>query len=154
MFAIIELYAKVIHIHLVLRKIFITLFWNDKQSFYIYHFHIIFLPVLFCAFQISIHCFIIHVEFQYNHVLTLSGFLSGGVWGAVGDLPPPLSILRILFYMNSSLYKSFNGTINDNMKFTIFYTTIFLGFLVQMPTIVSNSSSDSYCGALIAIFIK
>ena len=60
---------KVIHVHLVLRKMFITLVWNDQQSFHLYHFHIIILPVLFCVCQISIHCFII--ELQYNHVLTL-----------------------------------------------------------------------------------
>ena len=41
---------KVIHIHFNLRKILITLVWNDQ-----------------C--QISIHFFII--ELQYNHVLTL-----------------------------------------------------------------------------------
>ena len=34
---------KVINVHFDLRKIFITLVWNDQQSFYQYHFHIIFL---------------------------------------------------------------------------------------------------------------
>ena len=29
---------KVIHIHLVLRKMFITIVWNDQQSFYLYHY--------------------------------------------------------------------------------------------------------------------
>ena len=63
-----------IHVHHDLRKMFITLVWNDQQSlalalFYLHHFHIIVLPVLFCVCQISIHCFIF--ELQYNHVLTL-----------------------------------------------------------------------------------
>ena len=53
---------KVIYVHHDL--IFITLVWNDQQSFYLYHFHIIILSILFC--QISIHCFII--ELQYNHI--------------------------------------------------------------------------------------
>ena len=52
------------HIHHDLRKMFITLVWNDKQSFHLHHFHIIVLPVLFYVCQISTHCFII--ELQYN----------------------------------------------------------------------------------------
>ena len=60
---------KVIHIHHDLRKMFITLVWNDKQSFHLHHFHIIVLPILFCVCQISIHYFII--ELEYNYVLTL-----------------------------------------------------------------------------------
>ena len=52
--------VKVIHVHLVLRK---TLVWKDQQSFYLI------LPIFICVCQISIHCFII--ELQYNHVLTL-----------------------------------------------------------------------------------
>ena len=32
-----------------LRKMFITLVWNDKQTFHLHHFHIIVLPVLFCV---------------------------------------------------------------------------------------------------------
>ena len=59
---------KVIHVHHDLRKMFITVVWNVQQSFYLHHFHIIVLPVL-CVCQISIHYFII--ELQYNHVLTL-----------------------------------------------------------------------------------
>ena len=55
--------------HHDLRKMFIAFVWNDQQSFYLHHFHIIILPVLFCVCQISIHCLII--ELQYNHVLTL-----------------------------------------------------------------------------------
>ena len=56
---------KVIDVHDDLRKMFITLVWNDQQSFYLHHFHITILPVIFCICQISIHFFII------NHVLTL-----------------------------------------------------------------------------------
>ena len=55
--------------HYDLRKMFITLVWNVQQSLYRHYFHTIVLPVLFCVCQISIHCFII--ELQYNHVLTL-----------------------------------------------------------------------------------
>ena len=55
---------KVIYVHHDLRKMFITLVWNDQQSFYLYHFYIIILPFFFC--QISIHSFII--ELQYNHI--------------------------------------------------------------------------------------
>ena len=58
-----------IHVHHNLKKMFIILVWNDQQSFYKHHFHIIILPILFCVCQISIHCFII--ELHYNHVLTL-----------------------------------------------------------------------------------
>ena len=43
---------------------FMTLVWNDQQTFYLHHFDIIILPVLFRVCQISIHCFII--ELQYN----------------------------------------------------------------------------------------
>ena len=60
---------KVIHIHLNLRKKFITLVWNDQQPFFLDHFHVIILPIIFSVYQISLHCFII--ELQYNHVLTL-----------------------------------------------------------------------------------
>ena len=59
---------KIIHVHHDLRKMFI-LDWNDQQSFYLHHFHIIILSILFCVCQISIHCFII--ELQYNHVLII-----------------------------------------------------------------------------------
>ena len=38
---------KVIHVHFVIRNMFITLVWKDQQSFYLYHFHIIILYVLF-----------------------------------------------------------------------------------------------------------
>ena len=55
-----------IHVHHDLKKMFITLVWNDQHSFYKHHFHII---ILFCVCQISIHCFII--ELQCNHELTL-----------------------------------------------------------------------------------
>ena len=58
---------KVIYVHHDFRKMFITLVWNDPQSFY--YFHIIILPVLFCEYQISIHYFIIGL--QHYHVLTL-----------------------------------------------------------------------------------
>ena len=44
---LVVLLLKVIHMHLVRRKMFITSVWNDQQSFYLYHFHIIILPVLF-----------------------------------------------------------------------------------------------------------
>ena len=54
-----------IHVHLDLRKMFTTLVWNDQHSFYLHYFHII----IFCVCQISIHCFII--EIQYNHVSIL-----------------------------------------------------------------------------------
>ena len=40
---------------------------EGQQSFYLHH--LIILPVLFCVCQISIHCFI--VKLQYNHVLIL-----------------------------------------------------------------------------------
>ena len=63
--------VKVIHIHLVLRKMFITLVWNDQQSFYLYHFHTIILPVLFRVCQISIHCFIIELQYSIN-LMTLN----------------------------------------------------------------------------------
>ena len=39
---------KVIHFHFDLSKMFITLVWNDQQSFYLHHFHIIIIPILFC----------------------------------------------------------------------------------------------------------
>ena len=39
---------QVIHIHLVIRKMFIALVQNDQQSFYLHYFHIIILPVHFC----------------------------------------------------------------------------------------------------------
>ena len=61
-----ECILKVIHVHLDLA---ITLVWNDQQSFYLYDFHILILPILFCVCQISIHCFII--ELQYNNVSIL-----------------------------------------------------------------------------------
>ena len=49
---------------------FITLVWNDQQSFNLHNIRIIILPILFFSVcQISIHCFVI--ELQYNHVLTL-----------------------------------------------------------------------------------
>ena len=38
---------KVIHVHHDIRRMFITLVWNDQKSFYLCHFHIIILPVLF-----------------------------------------------------------------------------------------------------------
>ena len=44
-------------------------FWNDQQSFYPHHFHTIILLVLFSVCQISIHCFII--KLQYN-LMTLN----------------------------------------------------------------------------------
>ena len=46
--------VKVIHIHHDLRNMFITLVWNDQQSFYLHNFCIIILPVLFGVCQISI----------------------------------------------------------------------------------------------------
>ena len=61
----ISISKKVIHIHFDL----IILVWKDQQSFYLHHFHIIILLVLFSVYHISIHCFVIEV--QYNHVLTL-----------------------------------------------------------------------------------
>ena len=61
-------YVKVIHVHHDLTQMFITLVWNDQQPFSC-TIIIIILPILFCVYQISIHCFII--ELQYNHVLTL-----------------------------------------------------------------------------------
>ena len=46
------------------QKMFINLVWNDQQSFlYNYPSH------SFCVCEISIHCFII--ELQYNHILIL-----------------------------------------------------------------------------------
>ena len=60
---------KVIHVHLVLRKMFIPLVWNDPT---------IFLSTLFSYNSVSFlvhvkfqfnHCFVI--ELQYNHILTL-----------------------------------------------------------------------------------
>ena len=60
---------KVIHVHRDLRKMLIILVWQNQEPFYLHHFHIIILSVLFCVYQISIHYFII--ELQYNHVLTL-----------------------------------------------------------------------------------
>ena len=47
-------------------KMFIPLVWKDWQS-YLYHFHIIILPILFYVCQNSIHCFIL--KLQYNHAL-------------------------------------------------------------------------------------
>ena len=56
-----ELHKKLKDIHFDLRKLPITLVWNDLQSFYIHHLHIhvhvIILHVLFCVCKISIHCF-------------------------------------------------------------------------------------------------
>ena len=49
-----------IHIHLDI---------SDQQYFYLYHFHIIIIPIRLYTSQISIHSFII--ELQYNHVLIL-----------------------------------------------------------------------------------
>ena len=44
--------VKIIHVHLVLRKTFITLVWKDQQSFYLYHFHInIFFMYMYVKFQ-------------------------------------------------------------------------------------------------------
>ena len=36
--------VKVIHVHLHLRKIFLTLIWNDQQSLHLHLFHIVILP--------------------------------------------------------------------------------------------------------------
>ena len=36
-----------IHIHLYLRKMLLTLVWNDQQCFYRHHYHINILPILF-----------------------------------------------------------------------------------------------------------
>ena len=47
----------------------LTLFWIVQQSFYLHHFHIIILTVLYCVCEISIHCFI--NELQYNHDIKL-----------------------------------------------------------------------------------
>ena len=47
---------------------FRTLVCNDQKSFFLHYFQIVILHVLFCVCEISIHCFII--ELQYNHVLT------------------------------------------------------------------------------------
>ena len=60
---------KGIYVHLVLRKIFVALVWKEQQSLFLHHFHIIILPILFRVRQISIHVFII--ELQYNHVFYL-----------------------------------------------------------------------------------
>ena len=57
---------KVIHIHIDLRKMFITLVWNNQQSFYLHNFHIFVLPVLFLCVK-----FQSTIELQYNHVFTL-----------------------------------------------------------------------------------
>ena len=57
--------STVIRAHHDLRKIFITLVRNDQQSFYLHHFHIIVLRVLFVYVKFR---FII----EYNHVLTLN----------------------------------------------------------------------------------
>ena len=59
----------VIYVYHDLRKMFIILVWNVQQSFCLHHFHIIVLPVLFCGCKISIHCFI--MELQYNHILLI-----------------------------------------------------------------------------------
>ena len=50
-------------------KMYITLVWNDQQSFYLHHCHIIILPVLFCVYEISIHCFVI--ELQYDDIFLM-----------------------------------------------------------------------------------
>ena len=40
---------KVVHVHHDLGIVFLTLVWNDEQSFFLCHFRIIILPVLFCV---------------------------------------------------------------------------------------------------------
>ena len=66
----ISIIVNVIHVHYDLRKCSKLIFWNDQpSSYYLHHYHIIIHPILFCVCKISIHSFII--ELQYNHVLTL-----------------------------------------------------------------------------------
>ena len=40
---------------------------------------------------------------------------------------------------------------NDNNRLNTLYTTILLGFLVHIPTIVSKSSSVNFCGDSVVI---
>ena len=104
-----QLSLIVIHIHLDL-KMFITIVWNDQQSFYLHHFHIIIFPIIFCVCQISMYYFIIELQYNQSCINTMtlnytpySGFHLGGgggfrpplgIWFHLGGglSPPPLGI--------------------------------------------------------------
>ena len=64
-------YIKVTHVCLDVSKMFMTLVWNDQQTFYLHHFDNIILPVLFRVCQISIHCFIIELQYNQPYDITL-----------------------------------------------------------------------------------
>ena len=101
--------TKVIHVHFDLRNMSISLVLNDQQSFYIRHFHIIILPILFCG-----------VKFQSIASLSSYSILHYSGASLFQALKSLTNIPNSCLYMHSVLEISFESVQQKHLDKTIF----------------------------------